>query len=54
MYSQLLELIWKLYQEGSKDWNSDAEDIYEEIDQLLNEMEDAGFGGHIVTKYTSR
>jgi len=43
MYSQLLELIWKLYKEGSKDWSLDADDIYEEIDQLLNEMEDAGF-----------
>ena len=43
MYSQLLELIWKLYVEGSKDWNLEAEDIYEEIDQLLNRMEDSGF-----------
>ena len=43
MYSQLLELIRKLYVEGSKDWNLEAEDIYEEIDQLLNRMEDSGF-----------
>ena len=43
MKSQLLELIWKLYVEGSKDWSSKAWDIYEEIDQLLNEMEDVGY-----------
>ena len=43
MYSQLLELIWKLYKEGSKDWSSEAWDIYEEIDQLFNRMEDSGF-----------
>jgi len=54
MYSQLLELISKLYLEGSKDWSLKADDIYDEIDQLLNEMEDAGFNSHIVSKYTSR
>jgi len=43
MHSELLELIWKLYKEGSKDWSLEADDIYEEIDQLLNKMEDAGF-----------
>jgi len=53
MYSQLLDLIWKLYQEGSKDWNSNAEVIYEQIDQLLNEMEDAGFNGYTVNKHTN-
>ena len=42
MHSELCKLIFDLMAEASKDWSSEAWDIYDKIDELLNEIEKSG------------
>jgi len=42
MHSELCKLIFDLMAEASKDWSSEAWDIYDKIDELLNDIEKSG------------